>query len=275
MIFAVITISTVYIYDTQHVHPISRISGCHFAAINDATWSADGNLLVVCSSDGYLSFIRFAPGALGEALADDEIPISVRKALPCLYKYEPPVPVPQPVQILIVENDIKEVDIPVNDDENKTSSAWMDTLLGNSEKKDKSVEELDEKDHVSSPDDSLTSETSILGMKIISSQVDAVIPTIIADHNTKKRRIAPINIAPLGTDVSTLKTMDQNVNNPVHASAPVEVNVSSSDSVVTEQKLKKRIVPTLVTSLDHSIPYTTSHLSSSSSSSNQRDEPAA
>ena len=52
-------------YDTQHQYPLARLGGLHFAAINDAVWSADGKMLVACSSDGYLTFARFADGALG------------------------------------------------------------------------------------------------------------------------------------------------------------------------------------------------------------------
>ncbi len=63
--FAVVTISAVLVYDTQHSAPIARVGGVHLACINDAAWSADGMMLIVCSSDGYLTFIRFAEGSLG------------------------------------------------------------------------------------------------------------------------------------------------------------------------------------------------------------------
>ena len=66
MIFAVLTTTCVYIYDTQHFHPIARIAGCHLAAINDAVWSADGKMLIFCSSDGYITFVRFGDNILGE-----------------------------------------------------------------------------------------------------------------------------------------------------------------------------------------------------------------
>jgi hypothetical protein len=36
MIFAVVTTSSVVLYDTQHTHPIAKIGGCHLATINDA-----------------------------------------------------------------------------------------------------------------------------------------------------------------------------------------------------------------------------------------------
>jgi chromatin assembly factor 1 subunit B len=65
MIFAVVTVKTVFLYDTQHAYPIAQMRGLHLAPINDATWSSDGRMLVVCSSDGYVSFVRFAEGELG------------------------------------------------------------------------------------------------------------------------------------------------------------------------------------------------------------------
>ena len=66
MVFAVVTASSVFVYDTQHAHPVAKVSGIHYATINDAAWTADGGSLVVCSSDGYLTFIRFTDEELGE-----------------------------------------------------------------------------------------------------------------------------------------------------------------------------------------------------------------
>jgi chromatin assembly factor 1 subunit B len=64
-VFAVVTLGSVFVYDTQHAHPIAKFSGLHYAPINDVAWSADGRVLAACSSDGYLSFFRFEEGALG------------------------------------------------------------------------------------------------------------------------------------------------------------------------------------------------------------------
>jgi chromatin assembly factor 1 subunit B len=66
MIFAVVTISSVFVYDTQHPYPLVKLSGLHYAAINDAAWTGDGSTLSFCSSDGYVSFVRFASSALGK-----------------------------------------------------------------------------------------------------------------------------------------------------------------------------------------------------------------
>lgn len=93
MLFAVVTIHTVFIYDTQHSHPIMKLSGLHYAAINDAAWSSDGRVLCVCSSDGYLSFVRFTDGVLGELLPDEEVPDVVKMSHPCVYNFVNPTPV--------------------------------------------------------------------------------------------------------------------------------------------------------------------------------------
>lgn len=65
-VFAVATTQSVYVYDTQHAYPLAKLSGQHLAPINDVSWSQDGRSLAACSSDGYVTFVRFAEGALGE-----------------------------------------------------------------------------------------------------------------------------------------------------------------------------------------------------------------
>lgn len=90
MVFAAVTTSSVFIYDTQHHYPIVTVSGIHYATINDATWSADGSLLIVCSSDGYVTFIKFPSGELGDLLPDDQVPTCVKASHPCIYKYTKP-----------------------------------------------------------------------------------------------------------------------------------------------------------------------------------------
>lgn len=66
-----VTISSVFLYDTQHPFPFAKLTGLHLAPINDASWAVSGEdcrndiVLSVCSSDGYLTFVRFEDGALG------------------------------------------------------------------------------------------------------------------------------------------------------------------------------------------------------------------
>ncbi|KAH8582774.1 chromatin assembly factor 1 [Cryptosporidium sp. chipmunk genotype I] len=76
-IFSVITLAgTIYIYDTQHFHPIVCIRGLHFQGMNDASWSSDGHTLAVASSDGYITIIFFENGELGEVLIPSSVPTS-------------------------------------------------------------------------------------------------------------------------------------------------------------------------------------------------------
>jgi hypothetical protein len=65
-IFCVLTCDSVLIYDTHHTQPLSVVQGLHYSNLTDATWSADGHNLMVCSTDGYVSIIRFTPGELGK-----------------------------------------------------------------------------------------------------------------------------------------------------------------------------------------------------------------
>lgn len=65
-IFCVLTWDTILIYDTHHSQPLAMIRGLHYSNLVDATWSADGHTLIVCSTDGYISFVQFAPGELGQ-----------------------------------------------------------------------------------------------------------------------------------------------------------------------------------------------------------------
>jgi len=87
MVFAVATMSAVLVYDTQHMHPIAHCAGMHCANINDIAWSADGRMLVCASSDGYVSFIRFKEGVMGDELLLDDLtfPKAVKQQFPCIY----------------------------------------------------------------------------------------------------------------------------------------------------------------------------------------------
>jgi hypothetical protein len=74
-IFAVLTLDSVLIYDTYHMKPLSIIRGIHYANIVDATWTSDGHSLLVCSTDCFVTIIRFAPGELGQVYTKPEINI--------------------------------------------------------------------------------------------------------------------------------------------------------------------------------------------------------
>lgn len=71
MIFAIATKSSVYLYDTQQRMPFALISNIHYTRLTDLTWSKDGKVLIVSSTDGFCSIIMFSENELGE-LYDEE-----------------------------------------------------------------------------------------------------------------------------------------------------------------------------------------------------------
>ena len=85
MIFAVVTTTSLLIYDTQFAYPLVRINGCHLATINDVAWSSNGQTLVFCSSDGYVSFVRFDTNELGIPIPIENVPNEVKQAFPSIY----------------------------------------------------------------------------------------------------------------------------------------------------------------------------------------------
>ncbi|KAF8916728.1 WD40-repeat-containing domain protein [Mucidula mucida] len=59
MLFAVVTMDTVAIYDTQQAGPICLLTKLHYDEFTDATWSPDGQSLILSSRDGYCTLIVF------------------------------------------------------------------------------------------------------------------------------------------------------------------------------------------------------------------------
>ena len=71
-VFCVLTQQTVVVYDTVHSKPLAVANGLHYAGLTDAVWAADGHTLLVSSSDGYVSIVRFGPGELGEVYKEEQ-----------------------------------------------------------------------------------------------------------------------------------------------------------------------------------------------------------
>ncbi|XP_043719312.1 chromatin assembly factor 1 subunit FAS2 isoform X1 [Telopea speciosissima] len=65
VVFAIATLNSVYIYDTQSVVPIALVAGLHYAAITDIAWSCDAKYLALSSQDGYCSLVEFASEEMG------------------------------------------------------------------------------------------------------------------------------------------------------------------------------------------------------------------
>ncbi|KAF9474836.1 WD40 repeat-like protein [Pholiota conissans] len=59
MLFAVVTMDTVAIYDTQQASPLCLLTKLHYDEFTDMTWSPDGQSLILSSRDGYCTLIVF------------------------------------------------------------------------------------------------------------------------------------------------------------------------------------------------------------------------
>ena len=65
-VFAVLTLDSVILYDTYHLAPLAVARGLHYANLTDCAWTCDGRTLIITSRDGYISFLTFDKGELGE-----------------------------------------------------------------------------------------------------------------------------------------------------------------------------------------------------------------
>ncbi|QCD84821.1 chromatin assembly factor 1 subunit B [Vigna unguiculata] len=65
IIFALATLNSLYIYDTESISPLAVLAGLHYAAITDITWSSDARYLALSSQDGFCSLVEFENDELG------------------------------------------------------------------------------------------------------------------------------------------------------------------------------------------------------------------
>ncbi|KAK4585520.1 hypothetical protein RGQ29_022965 [Quercus rubra] len=72
LIFAVATLNSLYVYDTESVPPIAILAGLHYAAITDIAWSPDGRYLALSSQDGYCTLLEFEHDELGSPVSLSE-----------------------------------------------------------------------------------------------------------------------------------------------------------------------------------------------------------
>ncbi|KXN84424.1 hypothetical protein AN958_12634 [Leucoagaricus sp. SymC.cos] len=59
MLYAVVTMDAVVIYDTQQSGPVCLLTKLHYDEFTDMTWSPDGQTLLLSSRDGYCTIIIF------------------------------------------------------------------------------------------------------------------------------------------------------------------------------------------------------------------------
>ncbi|PIN20606.1 Chromatin assembly complex 1 subunit B/CAC2 (contains WD40 repeats) [Handroanthus impetiginosus] len=72
LIFAVATLNSLYIYDTESIQPIVIVAGVHYAAITDIAWSPTGKFLALSSRDGYCTLLEFENKELGVPIPSSE-----------------------------------------------------------------------------------------------------------------------------------------------------------------------------------------------------------
>ena len=66
--FAVATLNEIIIYGTNHVEPVAIVNNLHYTPLTDLSWSSDGKMLMVSSTDGFCSYVSIDQKLLGEAL---------------------------------------------------------------------------------------------------------------------------------------------------------------------------------------------------------------
>ena len=74
-IWAVASLDTVTVFDSERAAPLAIVHGLHLAPITDLAWDRSSQRsLLVSSSDGFCSSILFEKGELGELLPQEEYP---------------------------------------------------------------------------------------------------------------------------------------------------------------------------------------------------------
>jgi chromatin assembly factor 1 subunit B len=66
-VFVITTVNSFYVVRSDRSKPVAFGTDLHCTAIVDASWSSDGQLLALCSTDGYMTLVRFEHNELGGA----------------------------------------------------------------------------------------------------------------------------------------------------------------------------------------------------------------
>ncbi|KAF7320775.1 WD-REPEATS-REGION domain-containing protein [Mycena chlorophos] len=59
MLYAVATMDTIAIYDTQQTSPLCLLAKLHYDELTDVSWSPDGQCLLLAARDGYCTLVTF------------------------------------------------------------------------------------------------------------------------------------------------------------------------------------------------------------------------
>ncbi|CAL9000729.1 unnamed protein product [Prunus brigantina] len=99
IVFAVATLNSLYIYDTESVPPIAIFAGLHYAAITDIAWSPNAQYLGLSSQDGYCTLVEFENDELGSPICSSDEKKVMRD------KNKGPVQKPEDMVIEATKND--------------------------------------------------------------------------------------------------------------------------------------------------------------------------
>lgn len=101
IVFAVATIRSVLIYDSQQATPIAYISQIHLARLTDLSWSQDGRMLIVSSYDGYSTMMMFDKGEFGDIYSEPLLKPVEEEVETLKPELKPPTPqkMPEPMTI--------------------------------------------------------------------------------------------------------------------------------------------------------------------------------
>lgn len=66
IVFAVATQDSILFYDSQQAIPFGYVSNLHYLRLTDLSWSPDGRILIITSTDGFSSFVVFDEQELGK-----------------------------------------------------------------------------------------------------------------------------------------------------------------------------------------------------------------
>jgi len=81
LVWAVATLEAVLIYNSESLSPVKAVSNSHLLSLTDLAWFGD-RILAVSSLDGYVSFIIFEEGELGEVIEVEQQPMEVEEQTP-------------------------------------------------------------------------------------------------------------------------------------------------------------------------------------------------
>jgi chromatin assembly factor 1 subunit B len=73
MVFAVASLDSVILYDTESILPVAVLGQLHYDSITDLAWSKDGRFLAIASRDSYCTIATFDEGELGETLSPENL----------------------------------------------------------------------------------------------------------------------------------------------------------------------------------------------------------